>query len=308
MLPPVDPDTLQRNPNFEVLYKDLCTRRLNPDGSTRDTKKQRMHDEIRRSLTTARSTLLSTQILLDNLSTLPSRAPTLPDELHACIDLVTALLSDRIPSLSDREILSGDITLFLDNIDIIASALSTQLDTLTTYLCTIASPLTPPSTSSLAPTAETLLNSATLELPHALATARTDLTNSLTTLLALHKDTLETAIRILEQTQHGALARHTKARAELLHSRATLLGLQARCWTFGHPPPAEFVGALKEFRRSQGSGERALRDREALAKQSLRLYGQAGEKGVRELARRKRMLEGDMERMEGEIADLERGG
>jgi hypothetical protein len=48
MLPPVDPTTLQRSPNFETLYKDLCTRKLNPDGSTRDTKKQRMHDEIRR--------------------------------------------------------------------------------------------------------------------------------------------------------------------------------------------------------------------------------------------------------------------
>jgi hypothetical protein len=48
MLPPVDPGTLQRNPNFELLYKDLTTRKLNPDGSTRDTKKQRMHDEIRR--------------------------------------------------------------------------------------------------------------------------------------------------------------------------------------------------------------------------------------------------------------------
>jgi hypothetical protein len=48
MLPPIDPAVLQRNPNFEILYKDLCTRKLNPNGSTRDTKKQRVHDEIRR--------------------------------------------------------------------------------------------------------------------------------------------------------------------------------------------------------------------------------------------------------------------
>lgn len=112
---------------------------------------------------------------------------------------------------------------------------------------------------------------------------------------------------MLEQTSHGSLARHTKARAELLHSRATLLGLQARCYSFGHPPPAEFVAALKEFRRSQGSGERALRDREALAKQSLRLYEQAGEKGVRELAKRKAYLDAETARMEREIIDLERG-
>lgn len=260
------------------------------------------------SLTTARSTLLSTQILIDNLSTLPSRAPTLPNDLHACIDLISALLSGRIPSDSDREILSGDITTFLDNIDIIASALSSQLEILTIHLCSIASPLSPPTPASLATTAESLFNGATLELPDSIANARTALTNSFTTLLNLHKHVLETSIRILEQTQHGSLARQTKARAELLHTRATLLGLQARCWTFSHPPPAEFVAALKEFRRSQGSGERALRDREALARQSLGLYAEAGEKGVRELARRKRVLEAERERMEGEIEDLERGG
>ena len=48
MLPPIDPTVLQRNPNFEILYKDLCTRKLNHNGSTRDTKKQRVHDEIRK--------------------------------------------------------------------------------------------------------------------------------------------------------------------------------------------------------------------------------------------------------------------
>ncbi|KAF9698649.1 hypothetical protein EKO04_003653 [Ascochyta lentis] len=308
MLPPVDPATLQRNPNFELLYKDLRTRKLNPDGSTRDTKKQRMHDEIRRSLTTARSTLLSTQILITSLTTLPSRAPTLPNELHGCIDLISALLSGQIPDPSDREILSGDITIFLDNVDIIASAISTQLETIAQHLCTIASPLSPPTSASLSTKAEDLTNAATLELPHELAAARTELTNNLTSLLALHKNVLETSIRILEQTQHGSLARHTKARAELLRSRATLLGLQAKCYTFGHPPPAEFVAALKEFRKSQGSGERALRDREALARQSLKLYEQAGEKGIRELAKRKMYLDGETGRIEKEIASLERGG
>jgi len=48
MLPPVDPAVLKRNPNFEILYNDLLTRKLNPEGSTRDTKKQRVHDEIRK--------------------------------------------------------------------------------------------------------------------------------------------------------------------------------------------------------------------------------------------------------------------
>lgn len=66
--------------------------------------------------------------------------------------------------------------------------------------------------------------------------------------------------------------------------------------------------ALKEFRKSQGAGERALRDRAALARQSLKLYEQAGDKGVRELARRKAYLEGETGRIETEIERLERGG
>lgn len=259
------------------------------------------------TLTTSRSTLLSTQILIETLSTLPPRAPTLPDSLHSSTDLVSALLTGQIPSSSDREILSGDVSTFLDNIDIIASAISSQLETLTAHLCTIADPLSAPKPAALPSRAETLITRATLDLPHELQTARTALTDSLTSLLSLHKQTLETSIRILEQTSHGSLARYTKARAELLHSRATLLGLQARSYSFGHPPPAEFVGALKEFRKSQGSGERALRDREGLARQSLRLYEQAGEKGVRELAKRKAYLDAEMTRMEREIGDLERG-
>lgn len=259
------------------------------------------------SLDTARSTFLSTQLLIDTLIALPLRAPTLPDELHACIDLVSTLLSGQTPEASDREILSGDVTVFLDNIDIIASAISSQLETTTSHLCSIAAPLSSLPLASLSTKAENLITAAALELPEELTVALTELTNTLISLLALRKQVLEASIRVLEQTSHGSLARHTKARAELLHSRATLLGLQARCYSYGHPPPAEFVSALKEFRKSQGSGERALRDREALARQSLKLYDQAGEKGIRELAKRKAYLDAETERMEREIKSLEHG-
>lgn len=34
MLPPVDPILLANNPQFEALYRDLCTNKLNPDGSS----------------------------------------------------------------------------------------------------------------------------------------------------------------------------------------------------------------------------------------------------------------------------------
>jgi hypothetical protein len=74
-----------------------------------------------------------------------------------------------------------------------------------------------------------------------------------------------------------------------------------------HPPPAEFVDALKEFRKGLGGGKRALWDREALARRELELYGKAGEKGMRDLARRKEGLVKEVERVEAEVSKLEKG-
>ncbi|EUC50406.1 hypothetical protein COCMIDRAFT_81854 [Bipolaris oryzae ATCC 44560] len=307
MLPPVDPALLQRNPNFEILYKDLCTRKLNPNGSTRETKKQRVHDEIRRALSAARTSLLTTQILIDTLSDLPSKAADLPPELHSLIDIATAQLRGQIPS-SDREILSTDLEAFMTNSDIISESLSTLLTKTTSYLCKIADPLNPPSPQDLSARANTLQTDATLTLPDELQTAHLNLTHSFTVLLATHSTLLTTAIKILEQTQQGALARHTRSSADLLHARSVLLGLQAKIHTYSHPPPAEFVDALRQFKKSQGSGEKALRDREALARQELQLYERAGEKGMRELARRKEWILAEVARVEEEVRKLERGG
>ncbi|KAF2036182.1 hypothetical protein EK21DRAFT_96153 [Setomelanomma holmii] len=307
MLPPVDPSILQRNPNFEVLYKDLTTRKLNPDGSTRDTKKQRIHDEIRRSLTAARTSLISSQILISSLSDLPLRAAELPPELHSVIEIVTAQLNGQVPD-SDREILSGDMDLFLDGINSIADSLSTELAIVAEHLCTIAHPKDPPAISDLTHRARNIHETATRDLPDQLSIARIDLANTTSNLLHTHLTLLKTSIRILEQTQHGALARHTKSSAELLHMRATVLGLQAKIHTISHPPPPEFVAALKEFKKQQGSGERGLRNREALARQGLELYVKAGEKGMWDLAKRKGVLEREIERMKEEITKLERDG
>jgi hypothetical protein len=227
--------------------------------------------------------------------------------LHSVIEIVTAQLKGHVPD-SDREILSGDVDFFLENISTISDALSTQLSVITDYLCKIADPKDPPTTPDLTSRARTLHNTATQDLPNQLSTARIDLANTTSTLLHTHLTLLKTSIRILERTQHGALARHTKSSAELLHLRATVLGLQAKMHTISHPPPPEFVAALKEFKKQQGSGEKGLKDREALARRELELYGKAGEKGMRDLARRKGVLEREIARMKGEIEKLERGG
>jgi hypothetical protein len=222
------------------------------------------------------------------------------------IETVTAQLNGQV-SQSDREILSSDIDFFYSNIGPVASALSAQLVTVADYLCMIASPSSVPPISSLHSTAHAIQQQATDTLPQEIQAAHTHLTNTLTTLLSTHSTLLSTSIKILEQTQQGALSRHTKASAELLQTKAILLGLQAKIHTLVHPPPAEFVEALKEFRKGLGGGKRALWDREALARRELELYGKAGEKGMRDLAKRKEGLVKEFERVEAEVRKLEGG-
>ena len=152
-----------------------------------------------------------------------------------------------------------------------------------------------------------LKDEATLKLSQDLQDARFHLANTAFALLTTHRQLLEVGIRVLEQTQHGALSRHAKTSAELLHARATLLGLQAKLHMFSHAPPVEFLAALKEFRKVQGSGENALRDREQLAKRELELYERAGEKGMKDLAKRKMYLTNEIERIDEEIGKLEGG-
>lgn len=217
---------------------------------------------------------------------------------------MTTQLNGHVPD-SDREILSSDIDFFLDNITAVSDALSTQLCIIVEYLCKIADPKSQPAISGLSKTASSLQQNATRTLPQYLATARIDLTNTMSAMLTTHLSLLSTSIRIIEQTQHGALARHTKSTAELLHARATVLGLQAKIHTLAHPPPPEFVAALKEYKKAQGTGEKALKDREALARRELELYEKAGEKGMRDLAGRKVWLESEIRGVEGEIEKLE---
>ncbi|PVI07146.1 hypothetical protein DM02DRAFT_714639 [Periconia macrospinosa] len=305
MIPPSDPNVLKRNPNFEVLYKDLCARKLNPDGSTRDAKKQRLHDGIRTSLNSSRIRLLETQTLISTLTTLSQKSATLPPELHSVIELITAQLKDQIPP-KDQEIIAADKETFLSNIDIISENMSVQLSVVAGLLCTIADPTKTPPLDELKFQAEKLQEAAVSQLPQELAEAKTQLSNLAVDMLTAHRQLLKSLILILEQTQYGALARHTKARSEALNARATVLGLEARIHTYTHPPPAPFLAALKNFKAQQGSSESRLKDREGLARRALELYAKAGEKGMKDLAVRKEWIKGEMERMEGEIAGLQK--
>lgn len=242
--------------------------------------------------------------MIDSLTDLPSKAIDLP-EVQSSIEVITAQLKGQVLA-SDRQILSADVESFLVNLATISDALSARLSIMATYLCKLVDPSGPPIVDELALKATSLYNDATHTLPQDLHTAQVHLTNTLSTLLSTHLTFLTASIQVLEQTQHGALARHTKASAELLHTRTSVLSLQSKMHTFSNPPPPEFVAALREFKKRQGAGEKSLRDREGLAKEELDLYERAGVKGMRDLARRKDALVAEIDRTEAEIARLKR--
>ncbi|KAF1836875.1 hypothetical protein BDW02DRAFT_637620 [Decorospora gaudefroyi] len=298
MLPPVDPEVLQRNPNFEVLYADLCTRKLNPDGSTRDTKRQRVNDEIRKALTKALTTHHKTHLLTQTLTTLPSQSPSLPPTLHPTTDLLSAYLHHQIPPADTPLVLPPHLALLDAHPQAIGTSLSTQLTHLATTLQTLTAP------HPLPTSATTLVKQATSTLPHQLQTAHTTLIQTFTTTLQTHTHLNKTYIRTQEQTQHGALSRHTRSSADLIHARATLLRIQADIHALVHAPPLQIVRGVGKGLRAE---ERALTEREGLARRALEVYGGVGARGVRELAGRKRGVEREVERVEGEVRGLEGG-
>ncbi|KAF2202068.1 hypothetical protein GQ43DRAFT_414419 [Delitschia confertaspora ATCC 74209] len=307
MLPPIDPVTFEKNPGFGILYKDLCTKKLNLDGSSKlESKKARVHEEIRRNLHEKKVERAKEDLLLRTLSNLPSKAGDLPLELHQVIEIVTAQLSGAIPD-QDRAILKGDVDFFLQHIEHICDALSDHLTVIASHICTIANPLLPPSIPSLSSTAASLLKNATQTSPASYSAEHIELSNLAYQVLNLHRQVAETVIYILESTMCGSIARANKARAELLGNRAKSIELQSRIHTLTHPPPRDFLVALKGFKGDLEKRERELRDREHLTRGSLAMYDRAGRKVLLDIARRKEFLVREIEGVWGEVRRLEGG-
>ena len=71
------------------------------------------------------------------------------------------------------------------------------------------------------------------------------------------------------------------------------------------PPDPELQSALGSYGAHLDSAERVLRERERQAESRLRKYEGAGEKAMKEIARRKREIEREIEAIQGEIKQLE---
>jgi galactokinase len=74
-----------------------------------------------------------------------------------------------------------------------------------------------------------------------------------------------------------------------------------------HPPPPEFLAALRGLKNHRASSESALKDRETLARKTLENYDKAGAKAMLDIARRAQHLQREKQRVEAEVARLENG-
>ncbi|KAF2803513.1 uncharacterized protein BDZ99DRAFT_453183 [Mytilinidion resinicola] len=308
MLPPIDPSTLEQNPGFSALYKDLTTRKFNPDGSSKDLKRQRAHAEVQKKLQTARIEAAKSQILRASLVDLPSKSDGLPPELHEVIEIICAQLNGQIPP-EDRDILQDDTEYFLENIAPVSAAVSANLTATAEHLTRIANPLSSdPLDPTILPSATLSLLDANIALTDDLTTTRHSLATLAATLLTTHTTLLTSLIRILEQTVHGAVSRGTRAHAEQLAVKADVLNAQASIHALTHPLPAPLAESLQEYSAAMEKEHMRLKTRERAALKMLKAYEDAGAKGMAEIAERFAEVGREVERVRGEIERLEQGG
>ncbi|KAK0250331.1 hypothetical protein LTS09_014483 [Friedmanniomyces endolithicus] len=204
MLPPVESSVLVTNPKFEVLYRDLCANKLDKNGTSKlDVKSQKERD-----------------------------APRLLRELVA---LAAAILGGEV-SNEDRELVNAELESFnvrskmSGTLSIYEYRLIVHVQTRTTAIGTAISKRWNEDASTLRQLLGIEAHRAATSIPQTIQNlkmstsksqlqldhSRLALAGNIDHFHALHRQILESSIRILEQTIHGSVARSAKAKTEYL--------------------------------------------------------------------------------------------
>lgn len=140
-------------------------------------------------------------------------------QLQEVIDTVSTQLTTRLSS-SERDLLSDDLMYFLKHLQPIGEALSSELSKIALHLRRIAFPeevrqgsrTRTPNLSYLVQKRHQGLSLA----KESLADSRLKLAMAASSVLEIHRDVIENAIRLLEQTKYGSVARGIRAHTEHL--------------------------------------------------------------------------------------------
>ncbi|OWP02408.1 hypothetical protein B2J93_3196 [Marssonina coronariae] len=303
MLPPIDDSILQANPKFAALHGILAEQILTPNGSTKLHPAQKERDAVTKALKTCRIRNAKSQLLKSALRNLDLSSPTpsstaskparqsqtqakppttLPPELLELILLLSSRLSSNSISPAQSRLLESSTRWASLRLELprIGSLVSTHLQTQALSLCRILTPSTNssflhrniPKLLSSITTLQNEISSKRAEL----SDRRTALVTHTTTLLTLYHLGTALAIRILEQTAHGALSRHIKARSEFLGLKAQQVLCQAgekRAQGERMVYTEEVQNALVNYVRELRVGMERGRERRRMAERTLWGYG-----------------------------------
>ncbi|KAK4636250.1 hypothetical protein CLAFUW4_01925 [Fulvia fulva] len=277
MLPPIQPEILSANPKFDALYRDLCTNKLEHDGTTRlDAKAQKEHDAMVDELRKARVANAKQNLVRAYLRTVSFRGDDLPDELQELVSIIAATLQARLAK-EDAHLLRDDVDKFKDNIALIALVVSHAAAEDITALARIQSPEQALDWRDM-PTRIRDRQTSIAKADAEIATTRLKLVHEASDLHHLYRKVMETSIRLLEQTIHGSVARSTKAKADYL---ATVAEGMSRKLQLQHSQLMNQVGSseLQDVLRSKsddlGGESMTLRRRTRELEEYLEEYRKA---------------------------------
>ncbi|KAK4507101.1 hypothetical protein PRZ48_000835 [Zasmidium cellare] len=310
MLPPVDPEILSANPQFDALYRDLCSNKLEEDGTTKiDAKAQKERDAFKEELRKARVSAAKQNLVKSYLSALSYRGDDLPSELQELVGIIAASLSARL-SKEDMNLLRDDVEKFKENIALIALVVSHAAAEDITGIARLLQQDKPLDWRDL-PSRLQGLQEETSQTRSAINSTRLSLIQQSSTIHTLYRQALELSIRTLEQTIHGSVSRYTKAKAEYLATVAKAMNAKTQVQLnqlLAQTQSEEMQGALKskveELEREEKGLRRKVREREEVLEE---YRGQGG--GIEGLAREyaevlreAERVRGDVERLEGRVS------
>jgi hypothetical protein len=332
MLPPIDNSVLQSNPQFATLHANLTNNILNPSGSTKNHPAQKDRDAVTevcpslsslthiintpQALKTARIRAAKRQLIRSalcevDISSAPhtstksryqpetKQKPPLPTELLELILLLSSYLTTPLPASSTKLLTTtSQWTSLPTHLPKLGSLLSTHLQTQALALARILSPTTNPSflhrnIPKLEPNILTTQKEISVK-KLSLAARRSTLVTKTTTVLGNYHAATTLIIQHLEQSKHGAIARHIKCKSEFLALTAQQVNLDVKDKTLKGDRivyTEEVKQALSNYVREMRDGRERLGERKRGAERTLWGYGvgreDSGEKEkvMREIAR-----------------------
>ncbi|KAG9998594.1 hypothetical protein KCU78_g16352, partial [Aureobasidium melanogenum] len=310
MFPQPDAETLARNPQFALLWKDLTTNKMTRDGVSKTVALDKETVKTREKLKTKQIELAKKEVLKDAVRAVAfgEGEGGLTGELRETAQIVSAQLDGKLDP-QDKDIVQVEVEEFMANIETVRAAVETHMEQNVMLLCQILDPTQQQADPSTLPAQVQALQTDVDEAKWQLGVKRIELASTLTQLLKTNAQLLQTAIRILEQVMHGSVGRHTRARAE--HLAIVAQGLEKRLLVarktvagqvYDGRAEEQLMRKKEELDARSAGLRRRLRDREQWLE---RLEGVSGlREAVEEITR----MRSEVSRVKEEVGRLERGG